>query len=208
MMKTLSKTFSGFMVLALTLVIAGCTAGKSSISTKSVCEAYDKFGAQKLDEFDDLKRIIGSRSIEAEGGSYYTTQDEDETEFIVKNIIFRFEDIPDWDCQECTYFIATSKEDGSMTGSYIMIMENEKDAIDLFNFVSEDFSYNDNYASGSKSGVDYAVYNEEGNKIEMEGVYRQGNSVFGMKTFADETKGIKDSESIIKNLGLVSPLSK
>lgn len=112
-MKTLGKTIAGFLVLALTFVIAGCSAGKAEISKKCACEAFDKYGAQELDEYDDFTRIFNNRSLEAEGGNYYTTDDEEEIKFIAEHIIFRFQEIPEWNYQECSYFVATSKEDGS-----------------------------------------------------------------------------------------------
>ena len=205
-MKTITKTVTGFILLALTLVIAGCSSGKADINKTIVCEAFNKYGAKELDNFEDLKRIFNNRSLEAEGGNYYTTNDEEEIEFIAKYIIFRFQEIPDWNYQECSLFVATSKDDESTACSYILVFDNEKDAVEVFNYISEDLSYEDNYTSGTESGVDYAIRNEESKKVEMEGVYRQGNSVFWMKAFASDSKGLKDYEKIIKDVGLVSPL--
>ena len=62
-MKTLGKTIAGFLVLALTFVIAGCFAGKAEVSKKCACEAFDKYGAQELDEYDDFTRIFNNRSL-------------------------------------------------------------------------------------------------------------------------------------------------
>ena len=78
----------------------------------------------------------------------------------------------------------------------------------MFNYISEDLSYEDNYSSGNKSGVDYAVRNEDSTKQEMEGVYLQGKSVFWLKAYASEIEGLKEYEKIIKDMGLVSPLRK
>ena len=208
MKKTLTKTLSGFMALALTLVIAGCASGKAGISPSSACEAFNKYGAMEITEFDDFTVIFNNRSLEAEGGYFYTSIDEEETEFIAEYIIFRFQDIPDWNYQECSYFVATSKEDGSMAGSYILVFNDEKDAKEVFDYISEDLSYEDNYSSGSKSGVDYSVCREEGTKQQIECVYRQGKSVFYLKAFASELDALKEYDNIIKNMGLVSPLSK
>ena len=207
-MKNLAKIVSGFMALALTLVIAGCSGGNADISKANVCKAFDKYGAQKIDEFDDFKYIIGNRTIEAEGGYYYTSKAEDELDLMVKNVMFRFQDIPDWDAKECTCFVATSKDEGSMNFSYILILGNESDATAVFNYLSEDMSYDDTYTSGNTSGVNYAVSHEEDSKETIEGVYQQGNSVFWTKAYASEIDGLKEYENIIKNVGLVSPLGK
>jgi hypothetical protein len=76
----------------------------------------------------------------------------------------------------------------------------------MFDYISEKVSDDDNYTSGSRSGVNYAVGNEETLKQNMDGVYQKGNSILWVQAYADEEKGLKDFESIIKNLGLVSPL--
>ncbi len=205
-MKRITQTVAGIMALALTLAIAGCSGGKAEFSTERVCEAFDKYGAEEFEEFTELTRVLNGRSPEAEGGAYYTTKDDEEIELIVENILFRFQDIPDWNIEECTFFIASSKEDGSLCGIYVLNLGYEKDAIDMFDYISEKVSDDDNYTSGSRSGVNYAVGNEETLKQNMDGVYQKGNSILWVQAYADEEKGLKDFESIIKNLGLVSPL--
>ena len=201
-MKTLSRTIAGILISALTLGIAGC-GSKGEVSQKRACEAFDKFGAEETD-LEDLVERISSRSGDLEGGYYYTTDDEDEAKGMVENIIFRFDEIPDLEYQACTYFAASSNDDHSMAMIYVVTFDDKNDAKELFNNTDSDFSFDDNYASGSSSGIEYAVHHDEDS---MYGIYLQDNTVLYIRAVADETEGLKPYEGIIKDMGLFSPLS-
>ena len=200
-MKTLSRTIAGILISSLTLGIAGCSA-KAEVSHDRACEAFDKFGAEETD-LEDLMKRISQRKIQCEGGYYYTTNDEDEAKDIVENIIFRFNEIPDLEYQACTYFAATSEDDESLALIYVVTFDDEDDAKELFNNTDSDFSFDDNYASGKDSGIEYSVHHDEDS---MYGVYLQGDTILYIRVVADETEGLKPYEGIIKDMGLVSPL--
>ena len=200
-MKTITKTIAGLMTLALALGIAGC-GSQGEVSQKRACEAFDKFGAEETD-LEELVDRISSRSG-VEGGYYYTTDDEAEAKGMVENIIFRFDEIPDLEYQACTYFAASFNEDHSMAMIYVVTFDDKNDAKELFNNTDSDFSFDDNYASGSSSGIEYAVHHDED---RMFGVYLQDNTVLYIRAVADETEGLKPYEGIIKDMGLFSPLS-
>ena len=200
-MKTLSRTIAGILISSLTLGIAGCSA-KAEVSHDRACEAFDKFGAEETD-LEDLMKRISQRKIQCEGGYYYTTNDEDEAKDIVENIIFRFNEIPDLEYQACTYFAATSEDDESLALIYVVTFDDEDDAAELFDNTSEDFSYEDNFASGKTADISYAVHHDEDS---MYGVYLQGDTALYIRVVADETEGLKPYEGIIKDMGLVSPL--
>lgn len=200
-MKTITRYIAGVLISSLTLGIAGCSA-KAEVSHDRACEAFDKFGAEETD-LEDLMKRISQRKIQCEGGYYYTTNDEDEAKDIVENIIFRFNEIPDLEYQACTYFAATSEEDDSLALIYVVTFDDEDDAEELFNNTDYDFSFDDNYASGKDSGIEYTVHHDEDS---MYGVYLQGNTALYIRVVADETEGLKPYEGIIKDMGLVSPL--
>ena len=206
-MKNLSKYIAVVLIVALTMSIAGCNlSGSTKLTHKNVCAAFDKFGAQKLDDIYDMTGKVGARKIDCEGGYYFTTQDKETAKYTYKDVIFRFGSAPDCDIDECTYFAATNEEDDSMFMLYVITFNDENYAKVLFEETKEDFSFEDNNSSGSKNGYDYAVCTGEDSQVYMRGVYLQGNVVLYFRGFAPENKGLQAYEGLLKNIGLVSPL--
>ena len=87
---------------------------------------------------------------------------------------------------------------------YVVTFEDEDYAKELFKNTDYDFSFDDNYASGKDSGIKYSVHHDEDS---MYGVYLQDNTALYIRVVAEDTEGLKPYESIIKDMGLFSPLS-
>lgn len=203
-MNTITRYIAVILISSLILGIPGCSA-KVGVSQKRACEAFDKFGAKKLEEADDLVRRVLNNNYECEGGCYYTTDDEDKARLIVENIIVHRDERPDHDYQACTYFVATSEEDDRVAYIYVITFGDKKDAAERFNDTSNSFSNQNNYTSGSTSGIEYAVCNYDLSMQTMSGVYKQGNTVLWITAYAPDTSGLKPYEGIINDMGLVSP---
>lgn len=203
-MKTNTRYIAAILILALTLGIAGCSA--KNVSQARARKAFEKFGAEKIDESKELMKKIYNYQTECEGGCYYTTDDGDEARLIVENVILRTDERPDRDYRACTYFVAASEEDdNSMAIIYILTFGDEKDAANWFKNTSDNYSYKDTYIYGKSSGIEYAVCNDLSVQ-SMNGVYKQGKTVLCLVAFASETSGLKPYEGIINDMGLVSPL--
>lgn len=206
-MNKLCKYIAGIMIASLTMGIAGCSLpGKTKLTHKNVCDAFDKFGAQELDDIFDLTEKVGARSPQCEGGYYFTTDDGVMAQYTYEKVIFRFGNAPECDIEECTYFAETNEENDSMLMLYVITFEDEKYAKALFDDTKEEFSYDDKNASGSKNGYDYAVCTGETTQLSMRGIYLQDNVIVYFRGFAPEKEGLKAYEGLIKDIGLVSPL--
>lgn len=204
-MKTITRYIAVILILSMMFGIAGCSA-KVRISHKRACEAFDKFGAEKLDDAQDLVRKVANLHIYG-GSYYYTTDDEDEAIFIVENIIVHADQHPDGDYQACTYFSYQSEDSETLAIIFVITFGDEKNAAEWFNKKSSNLQNSNEYNcnSGSTSGIEYAFFTKDDVPI-MTGFYKQGNTVLEIHAAAPETSGLKPYEGIIKDMGLISPL--
>ena len=208
-MKLIRKITAVLVTMAIAFSFAACSSTKADISVKGLTKAAKKYGAEEKTDYKDLGALL-SRNTKQET-IYYAADDGAVATALFKRTLGKYESFGDYDVNEMA--VAGTSEFGSdekphTTIIMLVVFADSKTADEAHKQILETYGSSEDAETGTKGDYSYLITGGEaasGTRKICRGIYRQGNAVLYIEAQAAIKDNYKFTDSICKDLGIISP---